>query len=48
MEHADAQEPVSGSAPEQPEARKRWVEPELQRQETLPRVTHGFAGSFPP
>jgi len=30
------------------QARKPWQEPKLERHETLPRVTHGFAGSFPP
>ncbi len=29
-------------------ARKPWQEPELVRRETLPRITNGFAGSFPP
>ena len=28
--------------------RRRWQEPVLERRETLPRVTNGFASSFEP
>jgi len=31
-----------------PQPKRPFVQPELRKHDRLPRVTHGFAGSFPP
>ena len=44
--HFEATEPEAAEALEAPR-KKPFVKPTLEREETLPKVTTGFIGSFP-